>query len=56
MIKVVERGSQISVKHPQPLATGTPGGKEHRLDSVMATPAGPKPVGPGLELGLPLGL
>ena len=24
MVKVVERGSQISVKRPQPLAAGTP--------------------------------
>jgi site-specific DNA recombinase len=50
----VERARQVSVKNPHPAAVAAQGA-EQEPDRVVAGPARPEPVRPGLEAGLPLG-
>ena len=52
----VERPGQICVEHPPSLRALAARCAVDRVDRVMAAAAGPKPVGPRLEPGLPLGL
>ena len=52
----VERPGQIGVQRPQAFRASALDDLVDGLDRVMAAAARPKPVGPRLEPGLPLGL
>ena len=51
----VKRPGQVRVEHPQTPRALALGDLKDRCDRVMATAAGPKPVGPRLEPRFPLG-
>ena len=56
MVDPVERRRQVRVEYPPPGRVGALADLVDGLDRVMAATAGPEPVGPRLEPGLPLGL
>ncbi len=55
VIDSVECRRQIRIEHPPAGGVATPRHVEDGLDSVVAAPAGTKPIGFRLEPGLPLG-
>src|SRR5260370_26290150 len=51
---LVERGGQVTIQNPYPRGLSLKGG-EQGFYRVVAAPARPEPIGPGLKPRLPLG-